>query len=241
MVMVADLLPGLKRFLGQLSLKDSALRMICRVVITFLLHSGRMSCLQAAGAVRCDPRHRAQLGRMLKRPSFRALDINSILRNRLLQMESGKGLFLFLIDATLTSQSGKKTQNTHSTGNRQRRPQKGRRYGKQKHARKSCHSFTMGLLITPSGIRIPFSIPYRTREYCRKKGVVHRTTAESAADLIRSLPLPEEARVLVLGDTAYDAEVVREACADRGYDWIFPCNPERVLAARSRGPRCIRS
>jgi hypothetical protein len=88
----------------------------------------------------------------------------------------------------------------------------------------------MGLLITPSGIRIPYSRPYRTREYCRKKGLVHRTTAEAAADLIRELPLPEEAEVIVLGDTAYEALVVHEACAARGYDWIFPSNPERVLA-----------
>ena len=36
--------------------------------------------------------------------------------------------------------------------------------------------------------------------------------------------------MIVLGDTAYDAEVVRDACRDRGYSWIFPCNPERVLA-----------
>jgi hypothetical protein len=130
----------------------------------------------------------------------------------------------------LTSQGGKKTQNTFSTGNRQRRPCKGRRYGKTKHARKNCHSFTMGLLITPSGTRLPFSKPYYTREYCKKKGLPHRTTAEAAADLIRELPLPEGARVVVLGDTAYDAEAVRDACADRGYSWIFPCNPERVLA-----------
>lgn len=237
MVMVADLLPGLKRFLGSLSLQDAVLQMVCRVVITFLLHAGRMSCLQAAGAIRCDTRHRAQIGRMLKRPSFRRLDINRVLRAKLLQLESAKGLFLFLVDATLTGQAGKKTQNTYSTGNRQRRPKKGRRYGKQKHARKSCHSFTMGLLITPSGMRIPFAIPYRTREYCKKKKLVHRTTAESAADLIRSLPLPEEARVLVLGDTAYDADSVREACADRGYDWIFPCNPERVLAGAKPRPK----
>src|SRR5262249_61820026 len=61
-------------------------------------------------------------------------------------------------------------------------------------------------------------------------GLVHRTTAEAAADLIRELPLPDGARVVVLGDTAYDAEVVRVACRDRQYSWIFPCNPERVLA-----------
>jgi len=233
MVMVADLLPGLKRFLAPVGLKEAALQMVMRLVIGFLLHAGRMSCLQAAGSVRSDARHRAQLGRMLKRPGFRRLDLTSILRQQLLELESVRGLFVFIVDATLIGQAGRKTENTYSTGNRKRRPQQGRRYGKYKHARKSCHSHTGGLLITPSGIRIPFSLPYRTREYCRKKGLAHRTTAEAAADLIRQLPLPEGARVVVLGDTAYDAEVVRQACAERGYDWIFPCNPERVLA----GPR----
>jgi hypothetical protein len=129
------------------------------------------------------------------------------------------------------------TENTYSTGTRRRRPQKGRRYGKQKHARKRCHSFTTGLLITPGGIRIPFSRPHYTREYCQAKGLPHRTTAEAAADLIRQLPLPERAEVVVLGDTAYDADVVRQACADCGYEWIFPCNPERVLADGKPRPK----
>jgi hypothetical protein len=228
--MVADLLPGLKRFLSGTGLKDAGLRMVMRIVVTFLLHSGRMSCLQAAGAVRSDARHRAQVGRMLKRPSFSRLNLTNIARAELLAREAVQGRFVFIIDATLVGQAGQKTENTYSTGNRKRRPKKGRRHGKQKHAKKSCHSFTMGLLITPSGIRIPYSRPYRTREYCRKKGLVHRTTAEAAADLIRELPLPEEAEVIVLGDTAYEAQVVQEACAARGYDWIFPSNPERVLA-----------
>jgi len=233
MIMVADFLPGLKRWLGEAGLSATARLMAVRMIAAFLLHAGRMSCLQAAGAVRCDVRHRAQISRFLKRPRWRRLDLNSVLRQSLLERESGKGLFVFLIDATLCGQAGKKTENTYSTGNRQRRPRKGRRYGKQKHARKSCHCFTMGLLITPSGVRIPFCRPYRTRDYCKKKGLAHRTTAEAAADLIGELPLPEGARVMVLGDTAYDAQVVRKVCADRGYSWIFPCNPERVLA----GPR----
>ncbi len=57
---------------------------------------------------------------------------------------------------------------------------------------KKCHSFTFGLLITPSGIRIPFEIPHYTKEYCAAYGHEHRTTAEAAADMIRSLPLPAE-------------------------------------------------
>jgi hypothetical protein len=230
MIMVADSVPGLKRWIGTVGLKDSAKLLVIRVVVAFLLHAGRMSCLRAAGAVRCEARHRAQISRFLSRPRWRKLNINATLRWQLLELEVREGGFVYIVDATLITQSGKKTQNTYSTGNRQRRPRKGRRYGKTKHARKNCHSFTTGLLITPSGIRIPFCKPYHTHEYCKETGREHRTTAEAAADLIRELPLPEGADVVVLGDTAYDAEVVRDACQDRGYSWIVPCNPERVLA-----------
>lgn len=230
MVMVADSVPGLKRLIGTLGLKDSAKLLVIRVVVAFLFHAGRMSCLRAGGAVRSEARHRAQINRFLARPRWRKLDINSILRQHLLELEIANGDFVYIVDGTLISQSGKKTENTYSTGNRKRRPCRGRRYGKHKHARKNCHSFTMGLLITPSGVRIPFSKPYYTHEYCKKRGLAHRTTAEAAADLVRELPLPESARVFVLGDTAYDAEVMHDACRDRGYSWIFPCNPERVLA-----------
>jgi Transposase DDE domain len=229
-VMVADSVPGLKKLLSTTGLKDVTRLLVIRMVVSFLLHAGRMSCLRAAGAVRCEARHRAQISRFLARPRWRELDINSILRQALLDREAVDGLFVFEIDATMVSQAGEKTENTYSTGNRKRRPRKGRRYGKNKHARKNCHSFTMGLLITPSGVRIPFSKPYYTRDYCKKTGRPHRTTADAAAELIRELPLPETARVVVLGDTAYDAEAVRDACAARGYSWIFPCNPERVLA-----------
>lgn len=230
MIMVADSLPKLKRFLRRVPLSDTARLLVIRVIVAFMLHAGRMSCLQVAGTIRSEARHRAQICRFLARPRWRKQDINSLLRQSLLECESGDGLFIYIIDATLCGQAGKKTENTYSTGNRQRRPSKGRRYGKNKHAKKSCHSFTMGLLITPSGVRIPFSKPYYTREYCKKKGLTHRTTAEAAADLIRELPLPEGAQVIVLGDTAYDAADVQEACDDRNYSWIVPSNSERVLA-----------
>lgn len=238
MVMVADVLPGLKRWLKPLGLTAPVGLMVTRLVAAFVHHVGRMSCLQAAGSIRCEPRHRGQVSRMLRRASILRLDILSRLRRELLAHEaSGGGLFIFLVDATLCSQQGKKTENTFSAGNRQRRPKKGRRYGKTKRPKKSCHSFTMGLLITPSGLRLPFSRCYYTDEYCRQTGRTHRTTAESAADLVRQLPLPPGARVMVLGDTAYDSHDVRSACQARGYSWIFPCNPERVLAGPKPRPK----
>ena len=88
MVMVADSVPGLKRWIGTLGLKDSTKLLVIRVVVAFLLHAGRMSCLRAAGAVRCEARHRAQISRFLARPRWRKLDINSILRQQLLELEA---------------------------------------------------------------------------------------------------------------------------------------------------------
>ncbi len=68
MTMLADFLPGFKRFFRRVPLSETTGRLASSVIVAFLMHLGRMSCLQAAGAVRCDARHRAQISRFLKRP-----------------------------------------------------------------------------------------------------------------------------------------------------------------------------
>lgn len=218
----------LKRFVGKSGLNHSAQLMVCRLVLAFILHRGRMSCSAAAGIIASQPAHRSEVTTFLPRPRWRKDDWNSLLRQDLLERETGRGTFLFIVDATMFSQAGKKVQNTYSTGNVKRRPRKGRRYNQKKVRLKKVHSFTFGLLITPSGHRIPFQIPHYTKAYCEKKGVKHLTTAEAAAKLVRELPLPDEAQVLVLGDTAYDAKCLRQACDERGWKWIVPANAERV-------------
>jgi hypothetical protein len=210
--------------------------MVLRMALAFMLHRGRMSCSQAAGSVASDTVHRGELTRFLARPRWQKHDFNAPLWQALLALESKRGKFLFLLDATLVSQAGRKTHNTYSTGHRGRRKRKGRRYNKKKIVYKKCHSFTFGLLITPSGMRLPMQMPHYTKEYCAEHGLVHRTTAEAAAEMIRTLPLPASAEVVVLGDTAYEAAVVRQACEERNYTWIFPANPERVYEG-SRGQR----
>lgn len=228
MIIVSESAAALKGFIAFTGLNELARLMLLRVVLAFIMHRGRMSCSQAAGSIASDAIHRGELTRFMARPRWQKDCFNNPLRAALLKRESKRGKFLFLIDATLVSQAGKKTKNTYSTGNRGRNPAKGRRYNKKKVVYKKVHSFTFGLLITPSGMRIPFEIPHYTNEYCQEHGIEHRTTAESAADMIRTLPLPEGAEVIVIGDTAYDAQVVRDACNEKGYIWIFPANPERV-------------
>ena len=224
MIIVAQSSAALKRFLAQSGLRCMARQMLLRMVLAFIMHRGRMSCSAAAGSIATEPIHRGQLTRFLARSRWQRHDFNSPLRQALLARETRRGRFIFIVDATLVSQAGLKTQNTYSTGNRGRHPAQGRRYNKRKIVYKKVHSFTFGLLITPSGIRIPMQTPHYTQEYCQAHGLKHRTTAEAAAEMIRTLPLPPEAQVVVIGDTAYESQVVREACEQRGYLWIFPAN-----------------
>lgn len=241
MVIVEDSAPFLKRFLSQSCLAVFARTMVSRMILSFILHRGRMSCSAAAGAVASQAIHRGQLTRFLGRRRWQREDFNCSLRAALLRKETRRGRCVFVIDATLVSQAGKRTENTYSTGNRQRRPRQGRRYNQKKVVRKNVHSFTYGLLLTPSGIRLPFQIPHYTREYCQETGREHLTTAEAAARLILELPLPDGADVVVVGDTAYDAHVVRQVCAARGFLWIFPVNPERVHAGKKGQRSKVRS
>lgn len=237
MVMVPQSVPGLKRFLKPLGLKEVAKRMVIRLVTAFMFHTARMTAVQASGAIRTDPCHRAQVCRSLGRKFWDKYNPLTTMQGALLASETKSGPYVLILDQTLNSQQGKLVENTYSTGNHKRRPRKGSRYSKYKYAPKSCHCFVMGLLITPSGYRIPFCKPFYTKDYCKKKGWRYRKQTEIAAELIKELPVPDGAEVVVLGDTAFDAEVIREACQSRNFSWITPVNPERVLAGPKPRPK----
>ncbi len=229
MIMVTESARKLKTFIRQTALGERAQVMVLRMVLTFIMHRGRMSCSAAAGSIATEPIHRGELTRFLARPRWQKHAFNEPLMRMLLAKEKKRGKFIFIIDATMVTQAGKKTQNSFSTGNRTRRKiKKGCRYNKKKVVFKKVHCFTFGLLITPSGIRIPMQIPHFTEEYCQQHRLKHLTTAEAAAQMVRTLPLDDDAEVIVLGDTAYESSVVEQACEEQGYTWVFPANPERV-------------
>jgi hypothetical protein len=231
-MIMQDALPGIKRFFKAVRLEPWIEGYLICFIAGFVAHVGRMSASQAAQAVRTRARHRANVVRFLAKQRWSGdWCVLEQLAQLVLEAEAARGgTWVFLMDQTLTVQQGQKTENTFSTGNRKRRPCKGRRYQKYKYARKSCHCFVMGLLITPRGIRIPCWRSYYTESYCAHKKRPYRKQTELAAELIQAALVPAGADVVVLGDTAFDAECIRKACATRGFTWIVPMNPERVLA-----------
>jgi hypothetical protein len=226
-----DALPGIKSFFQATSLKPNAVGMLIRLVAAFTCHIGRMSAAQAAGSIRSQTRHRAALVRFLAQVKWsRDWQVLTQVADLVLQAESGRsGTWIFIVDQTYCGQQGQQTENTFSRANYRPRAKKGQRRQK-KQAKRSCHGFVMGLLLTPSGLRLPCCRGYYTKPYCAAQEKSYRKQTELAADLIRDLAVPERAAVVVLGDTAFDAATIRTACAARHFTWIVPLNPERVLA-----------
>jgi hypothetical protein len=232
-MMMLDTLPGIKRFLREAFLSDHVVGYLVRLVTAFVLHFGRMSATQAAGVVRTQARHRASVVRFLARLGWsNDYSVLTRLAELVLRAEARQGgTWVFIVDQTYCGQQGQKTENTFSRANYRPRPKQSRRLQKR-HARRSCHGFVMGLLLTPSGLRLPCFRPYYTQAYSAQRRQPYRTQTALAAELIRSVTVPAGAEVVVLGDTAFDAATIRAACDDRGFFWIVPINPERVLAGK---------
>ena len=166
--------------------------LLSRLIAGFLEHVGRMSASQAAGAIRTAACHRGNVVRYLARLGVsRDWQVLEQVAALLLEMESRRsGRWLFIVDQTYNGQSGARTENTFSRANYRPRAKHSQRRQK-KAARRSCHGFVMGLLLTPSGYRIPSCRCYYSREYCRATGRTYRTQTEWAAELIRQVPIPK--------------------------------------------------
>jgi Transposase DDE domain len=236
-MIIAPRLPQGNSLFGRFSWKSLSGQHLLLMMIGILNHRGRMSAQQAASAIAGNSRHRASVGRFLKRHGPALSWLGHQCAGRLLALSSPRGQYVFIVDTTLVGHQGPHTPNTFSTGNRQRRPAQGRRYSKYRRAQRSCHAFVWGLLITPDGRRIPSVRCYFTPQYCQQHGQEHRTQADLAAELVRAVPTPAAAEVIVLGDTAFESRQLRAACDERGFYWIMPANPERVLAGAKPRPK----
>ncbi len=236
-MIISARLPKSNRLFGNLSWKSHFGQHLLMLITGILHHRGRMSAQQAAGAIVGVSRHRAAVGRFLTGHASQLSWVGDQCCRNLLNAHCGRGIYAFLIDTTNVGHQGQKTENTFSTGNRRRRPVKGRRYNKYRHARRSCHAFVWGLLVTPDGRRIPSFRSYYTRDYCQQRRQPHRTQADLAAELIKQLLVPQGAEVFVIGDTAFESKQLRTACAARGFYWIVPANPERVLSGPKPRPK----
>jgi hypothetical protein len=244
-VIMQDALPKIKPFLKGAGLSEMATRHVTGFLVAFVMHLGRMSAAQVACAIRIAPRHRAQVMRFLaqNRWSGNWWLLSQLAELVLIHETRQSGRWLLLLDQTYCTQQGGQTENTFSHGKKGKSGKERRR--RQKSPCRRCHCFMMGLLLTPSGFRIPLCRSYDTQDYLAAKNqkrskqnaIPYRRQTELAAELVRTAPVPAGAKMVLLGDTAFDAESIHKVCRERGCSWIVPLNQEGVLAAAKPRPK----
>jgi hypothetical protein len=237
----ANSLPDAKAFFAAARLPASTVGLLTRFVVASL--NTLRSASQAADAIRTDPRHRAQLVRFLARQGWSKdwLTLERLADAVLDACLHEQGHWLFILDQTTHTTLGLHALNTYSCRNTKKRQKNSNRKQKKTPPRLN-HVFVCGILVSPrTGTRIPCVRPYYTEEYCKQQAAKARpgeaapafaTQADIAAQMIRRVRVPQGSQVLVLGDTAFEAKQIRAACQARGFDWITPANPERVLAGK---------
>ena len=75
-----DAIPHLKTFLKPAALRRRAQALVIRCIVAFLMHRGTMSASQAAGSIRTEARHRAQISRFFGRGYWKRTDLLGPLR-----------------------------------------------------------------------------------------------------------------------------------------------------------------
>jgi hypothetical protein len=133
--------------------------------------------------------------------------------------------FVIIIDTTLHASVGEKMENLMQMSTRKDKRRRNTRH----------HVFVMGIMISESGMRIPLPRrSYYTKEYCKAKRKKYYTQNQLARLMIHHAPVPADADVTVLFDSAFDTDYIHRECRNRGFREIFPIDPNRNLSTSDR-------
>ena len=200
------------------------------MVLAFLLAPNRRCLKTVAGCVIGRRRHVATISRRLTNPQWKTRDWYVTLyaglqpeidRWERRQAKGQRRQWIVAIDTTYHATMSEQMENLIVMS---RRKDPRRQTTRQ-------HAFLMGLVLTDRGARLPLPRKsYYTKEYCRKHRRRFRTTVQLAAEMLKELRVPDEVDVVVVFDSAFDAEVIHRVCRRRGFCAVFPIDPNRVLA-----------
>jgi len=203
---------------------------VAAMVLAFLLAPNRRCLKTVAGSVLGHRRHVATISRRLVNPAWKTRDWYVTLYDGLReeidrwerrQAKGQRRQWIVAIDTTYHTTRSEQMENL-IVMSRKKDP---RRQTTRQHA------FLMGLVLTDRGARLPLPRKsYYTEEYCRKHRRKFRTTMQLTADMLKELRVPEEVDVVVVFDSAFDADVIHRVCRQRGFCEVFPIDPNRVLA-----------
>ena len=223
-MIIGPLAPAVKRFCQNCLAQADGLGVWATLALPILLHglllTAKRRSLAALGhATLLHWRCAGTVCRWLARLRFPVDGWHEHACRRLLAAAArlgGDGPWFALFDGTDTKRGGlAKIQNT-------------RRYGKKPKAKKGghpssqSHTFVLGLLLLPCGLRLPLPRKsWYTQAYAKEHRLDYRTQVELVEQLLLWLEplLPDGTDLVVLADSFFGGSRLFELC--RGRDWTF--------------------
>ena len=137
------------------------------------------------------------------------------------------GDWVVIFDGTDTKRGGlAKIQNTRRYGKRPKRGKRGRPTTK-------THTFLLGLLILPGGLRLPLPRKsWYTRAYAKSQKLPYKSQVQLAQELLAWLRplLPADVSLVVLADSLFDGHGLFALCNDWNYTFITKLKSNRTFA-----------
>jgi len=203
---------------------------LAAMVLAFLLAPNRRCLKTVAGTVLGHRRHVATISRRLTNPQWKTRDWYTTLYEGLQrevdrwERRKAKGQRRKWIVAIDTTYHATKSEQMENLIVMSRRKDPRRQTARQ-------HAFLMGLVLTDRGARLPLPRKsYYTKAFCRKHRRKFRTTVQLTVDMLKELRVPDDVDVVVVFDSAFDANTIHRICRRCGFHAVFPLDPNRVLA-----------
>lgn len=137
------------------------------------------------------------------------------------------GDWVLIFDGTDTKRGGlAKVQNTRRYGKKPKR-------GKRARPSTQTHTFLLGLLLLPCGLRLPLPRKsWYTKAYAKSQGLPYRSQVALAGELLGWLrPLvPAGTSLIVLADSLFDGQHLVGRCREWGYTFITKLKRKRTFA-----------
>lgn len=244
----------IKRFvegtLKESSLKSSLRKYVGVFITLFILQGRKWSYSYLGSGVLTHMRNKSNICRLFQNSNFDTASIFDAFQGKLLNevcadnKVSQDKIWVLVIDSvckTTQSESGEslvsRSEKKKGKKSNKKRKQKSRR-------RKKNHIYVKGLLITDKGVRMPLpSRSYRTKKHCRKCGIEFKTQPQIAAEMIRSVKVPEGVKVVVVGDSFFEGDPVHKAVKEKGFYSIFPSdeyrNIEEDKSSKRKSPKKV--
>ena len=140
----------------------------------------------------------------------------------------GHGVLIF--DGANTKRGGlAKVQNTRRYGKKPKRGKRGR-------PTTQTHTFLLGLLLLPCGLRLPLPRKrWYTQAYAKSQKLPYKSQVQLAQELLTWLRplLPAGVRLVVLADSLFDGHGLFSLCHNSGYTFITKLRSSRPFADAS--------